>query len=99
MEVPKLWIAGRYQSAQHLGCMGWSVYLSSFYILSVHHFLGTYGVNTLYLFHTMSASTTHFGIEENSINVASMADFWTGEWTKDYLIQVQLPHQKKNPKE
>ena len=61
MEVPKLWIAGRYQSAQHLGCMGWSVYLSSFYILSVHHFLGTYGVNTLYLFHTMSAKHHSFG--------------------------------------
>ena len=26
----------------------------------------------------MSAGTTHFSIEGNSINVVSMVDFWTG---------------------
>ena len=55
MQVLELWIAGNYQPTQHLGCMGWSVYLLSFYIMSVHHFLGKYSVNTLYLFHPMSA--------------------------------------------
>ena len=40
-------------------------------------------------------STTHFGIEGNSINVVSIVDFWMGEWTKEYLVWVQLPHQKK----
>ena len=24
--------------------------------------------------------------------------FGLGQWTKDYLAQAQLPHQKKNPK-
>ena len=27
-----------------------------------------------------------------------MVDFWMGEWTKDYLAQAQLPHQKKTKK-
>ena len=45
-------------------------------------------------------STTHFGIEGNSFNVVSVVDFWmVGEWTKDYLSQIQLPHQRKNSKE
>ena len=55
MEVPELCIAGRYQPTQYLGFMAWSVYLSSFHIMSVHHYHGKYGVNTLYLFHPMSA--------------------------------------------
>ena len=55
MEVPELWIAGRYQPVQHLRCIGRSVYLSSFYTMSLHHFCGKYSVNTLYLFHPMSA--------------------------------------------
>ena len=55
IEVPELCIAGRYQPTWHLGCMGWSVYLSSFYIMSVHHFCVKYSVNTLYLFHPMPA--------------------------------------------
>ena len=38
-------------------------------------------------------STTHFGIEGNSLNVVSMVDFWVvGEWTKGYLAQAHLPH-------
>ena len=60
VEVLELWFAGRYQSAWDLECMGWSVHLSSFYILSVHCFLGKYGVNTLYLFHPMSAKHHSF---------------------------------------
>ena len=29
-----------------------------------------------------------------TINVDSMVDFWMGEWTKEYFVSVQLPHQK-----
>ena len=32
-------------------------------------------------------STTHFGIEGNSLNVVFMVDFWMGgDWIKDYLV-------------
>ena len=51
MEVLELWFASRYQAIWHLGCMSWP----SCYIMSVQHFLGKYSVNTLYLFHPMSA--------------------------------------------
>ena len=54
-QLPKLCISDRYQPTQHLGCMGWSVYLSPFNIMSVHCFCGRYSVNTLYFFHPMSA--------------------------------------------
>ena len=60
VEVPEFQFAGRYQSIQHLGCMDWSVYLSSCYILSVHHFLEKYSVNTLYVYHHMSAK--HYSV-------------------------------------
>ena len=35
MEVPEFWFACRYQAVQHLGCIGWSVYLSACYILTI----------------------------------------------------------------
>ena len=54
MEVPEPCIIGRYWTVWHLGCMGWSVYLSPFHIMSVHHFCGEYSVNALYLFIPMS---------------------------------------------
>ena len=87
MEVLEFWFAGSYQCIQHLGCIGWSVYLSPCYILLVHHFLGKYSVNTLYLYHHMFAKLySVFGIEGNSFNVVSMVDLWmVGEWTKDYF--------------
>ena len=28
--------------------------------------------------------------------VVSMVDIWMGEWSKDYLAQAQLLHQKKS---
>ena len=41
-------------------------------------------------------SSTHFGIDGNFFKVTSVVDFWiVGKWTKDYLSQVQLPHQRK----
>ena len=43
------------KSTWHLGCMSWSVHLTSFHIPSVHCFCGKYGVNTSYLLHPMSA--------------------------------------------
>ena len=55
MKVPEFWFAGRYQSIQHLGCIGWSVYLSPCLVLAVHHFLGKCTVNALSLCHHMSA--------------------------------------------
>ena len=60
MKVPEFWFAGRYQSVWHLQFIGWSVYLSPCHILSVHHFLGKYSVNALYLFHHMSAKHHSF---------------------------------------
>ena len=42
--------------------------------------------------------TTHFSVEGNSITVVSMVEFWMGEWTKGYLVWVQLPHQKNSKK-
>ena len=60
MEVLELQFAGRYQSNQHLGCIGWTVYRFPCYILSVHHFQGKYSVITLYLYHHMSAK--HYSV-------------------------------------
>ena len=60
MEALEFQVAGRYQSIQYLGCSGWSVYLSPCHNLSVHCFLGKYSVNTLYLFHHMSAKHHSF---------------------------------------
>ena len=60
MEVLEFQFAGRYQSVQHLGFIGWPVYLSPCHILSVHYFLGKYSVNTLYLFHHMSTKNHSF---------------------------------------
>ena len=55
--------------------------------------LSTYTITCLW-------STTYFCIEGSSFNVVFMVDFWmVGECTKDYLTQVQLPHQKKIPEE
>ena len=63
-------------------------------ILSVHRFLGKYSVNnTLLVPSCVCQALLSFGIEGNSFNVISMMDLWmVGEWTKDYLAQVQLPH-------
>ena len=47
MEVQELCITARYKPAWHLGYMGWSVYLSTCYIMSVHCFCGKYSVSTL----------------------------------------------------
>ena len=49
-----------WQIPVHLGCIGWSMYLSPCLVLSVHHFLAEYSVNTLYLFHHMSAQHHSF---------------------------------------
>ena len=38
-----------------LDCVGWSMFLSPFHIMPVHHFHGKYSVNTLYLYHPISA--------------------------------------------
>ena len=51
---------------------------------------------------TCLLSITHFGIEGNSLNVDLWWIFGWGEWTNDYLAQVQLPQpekriQKSNP--
>ena len=54
-EVLELCVIGRYQPAQYLGCVCWSVYLSPFDIMSVHHSCGKYSVSTLHLCHPMSA--------------------------------------------
>ena len=86
----------RYQPTQHPGCLGWSVHLPPPDIMLVHDFCGKYSVNTLYLYHPISAKC-HLLLALRGI--PSMLSLWWifgwGEWTKDYLVQVQLPHQKK----
>ena len=56
MEVLEFWFARKYQTTQHLGCIGWC----SCCIKPVQHFLGKYSVNTLYLYHHMSAKHHSF---------------------------------------
>ena len=96
MKVLEFWFAGSYQSIQHLGCIGWTVYLSPCYILPVHHFLGKYSVNyTLLVPPCVCQALLSFSIEGNSFSVISVVDLcMEGEWTKGYLVQAQLPHQK-----
>ena len=93
MEVPESWLAGRYQSIWHLGCMNWPVHLPPCHILSVHCFLEENSVdNTLLAPSCVCQTLLSFGIEGNSFNVFSTVDLWmVGEWTKGYLAHAQLP--------
>ena len=77
--IPQLWTISRYHPTRHPGCLGWSVHFPPPDILLVHHFHGKYSINTLYLYHTISAKESlTFSIEGDSINVISMVDFWIG---------------------
>ena len=97
MEIQQFCTISTHQSIQHPWCLAWSVHLPPPYIMLLHHFYGKYSVNTLYLYHPISAKHhSLFSIEGYSINVISMVDFgMEGELTKDYLVWAQLPHQKK----
>ena len=94
VEVPEFWFAGRYQSIQHLGCIGWSVYLSPCHILPVHHFLGKYSVNTLYLFQHMSAKHHSFQHWGEFFIVVSVVDFWMGGGPKIIWPKHNCPTRK-----
>ena len=60
---------------------------------------GEYNVNTLYLFHHMSAKHHSFWHWGEFPQCSLYGGFLEGEWTKDYLAQAQLPHQKEIQKE
>ena len=54
--------------------------------------------------HSIQAITglpdTIFGIDGDTIDVDFMVEIWKGEWTKGYLVWMQLPHlenQRKTP--
>ena len=97
------WLQWRYQNFGLLADTSlssiWDALVGQCICLHVISCLYTiFGGSTVWILSTYSTpcllSTTHFGIEGNSLNVVSMVDFGWG-WTKDYLAWVQLPHQKK----
>ena len=44
MEVLEFWFVSGHWPHWHLGCMGWSMCLCIYHVLSVYHFLGKYSV-------------------------------------------------------
>ena len=84
MAVLQFCTISRHQPAWHPGWLGWSVHFHPPGIMLVHCFVGS--VNTLYLYHLISAQHHSLLALGDSINVVSGVDFWMGEWTKGYLV-------------
>ena len=77
MVVPQFCTIGRYQPALHPRCMDWSVNLPPPDIMFVHPFCGKYSVNTLYLYHLISAKHhSLLALRE----IPSMSSLWWIFW-------------------
>ena len=60
--------------------MGWSMCLSTYCVLSVHHFLGEVQCKTHSTCNIICLpSTTHFSIQGNSLDITSRVGSWAGK--------------------
>ena len=86
----------KYQLAQHPGCLGWAVHLPPPDILLAHHFHGKYSVNTLYLYHLISAKHLSLLAFRGILSMLSYGGFWMrGVDQRLFGLSAAAPPEKK----